>query len=167
MCYHRTECCSLFSSDRRITTRHGRFRPKSKKAGMFIFDQETKRVLLIQSRGKLWGFPKGSLNIGESYKDGAVREVYEETGLVIDQSEFGDIAYRPVSKTIYFLLYKSECPVSIAHGPHDNDATGIGWIHLNCLEKLFSDKIIQLTSPCLKVLRVYSGLKFALSSIVD
>jgi 8-oxo-dGTP pyrophosphatase MutT (NUDIX family) len=159
MNFHNTQCCSLYVSNRNIF-KHNRFKKKTKKAGMFIVDRNTRRVLLIQSRGKLWGFPKGSLNIGESYKDGAIREVYEETGLVIDNSEFGDIAYKPVAKTMYFFIYKDECPVSIDYGPRDNDATGIGWIHLECLERLFISNIIHLTSPCLKVLRIYSGLKF-------
>jgi 8-oxo-dGTP pyrophosphatase MutT (NUDIX family) len=156
---HCTNCCSLLVSNRG-NIKHGRFKKKSKKAGMFIFDRITQRVLLIQSRGKLWGFPKGSLNNAETYKEGAIREVREETGLEIDGSEFGDIVYRPVSQTMYFLVYKSECPVSIDHGPADNDATGIGWIHIHCLEQLFKNGTIQLTSPCLKVLRLYSGLSF-------
>jgi hypothetical protein len=31
-----------------------------KKAGVFIYDPNTKKILIVQSRGNLWGSPKGS-----------------------------------------------------------------------------------------------------------
>ena len=51
------------------------------KAGMFIYDPNEDRVLFVQSRGHLWGPPKGSLDEGEKEIDSAIREVKEETGL--------------------------------------------------------------------------------------
>ena len=56
---------------------------KYKKAGMFIYDPNKNNVLLVQSRGKFFGSPKGSLNINENEQDGAIREVLEETGIRI------------------------------------------------------------------------------------
>jgi ADP-ribose pyrophosphatase YjhB (NUDIX family) len=43
------------------------------------------RILLQQrdEAGKEWGFPGGFLNFGETYKQAAIREVKEETGLDI------------------------------------------------------------------------------------
>ena len=51
-------------------------------------------VLLIK-RGKepkkgTWSIPGGHLNVGETLKDGAIREIYEETNLIISELEFLD-----------------------------------------------------------------------------
>lgn len=40
-------------------------------------------LCVYQSASKLWGFPKGRLKIFEHFKDGACRELFEETGIYI------------------------------------------------------------------------------------
>jgi 8-oxo-dGTP pyrophosphatase MutT (NUDIX family) len=56
------------------------------------------RVLLVH-RPKYddWSFPKGKLEAGETWEDGAVREVEEETGLRCDAGEL-------VGTTRYLVL---------------------------------------------------------------
>jgi len=53
-------------------------------AGGVVVDQDQDQVLLIQVidlQGKnVWTFPKGQYQKGESGRDAALREVYEETG---------------------------------------------------------------------------------------
>lgn len=53
-------------------------------------------VLVIhRSRYDDWSFPKGKLDPGESWEQAAVREVWEETGLVtVLGDELGSTAYR-------------------------------------------------------------------------
>ena len=36
----------------------------TQKAGIFIFDYKSQKVLLVQSRGNLWGIPKGTFEEG-------------------------------------------------------------------------------------------------------
>ncbi len=44
------------------------------------------RVFLIQHKGaKHWGFPKGKSNIGEIPLESAARELFEETGLHVEE----------------------------------------------------------------------------------
>ena len=53
-------------------------------AGAVIFRRENRQVrfLLIYSRrNKIWGFPKGHLDSGESEKQAGLREIEEETGI--------------------------------------------------------------------------------------
>ena len=52
---------------------------KIKKAGVFIYDNSSKKILLVQSRGQMWGCPKGSIKDNEEPLECAIREVKEET----------------------------------------------------------------------------------------
>ena len=70
-------------------------------------------VLLLRSaEGRVWGPPKGHLNQSERCLDAALREIFEETGLTMDQFELVDgfremVAYRSRSnrnKTVAFFL---------------------------------------------------------------
>ena len=53
-------------------------------AGAVVFRKEDKIslfLLIYSGRNKIWGFPKGHIEVGESEKDAAAREVVEETGI--------------------------------------------------------------------------------------
>lgn len=44
---------------------------------------QEKKVLLVQHRAGHWGFPKGHALPGEKDQEAAIRELFEETGLII------------------------------------------------------------------------------------
>lgn len=54
-------------------------------------------MLVNEDGTKPWKFPGGYVNHGESVKDGAVRELWEETG--IDAEFQGIMAIRELKKT--------------------------------------------------------------------
>ncbi|WP_262028898.1 NUDIX hydrolase [Microvirga sp. Mcv34] len=57
-------------------------------AGGWIEDHEGK--VLLQKRSAVhdhWGFPGGIVELGESAADAAVREIFEETGLIVSPIE--------------------------------------------------------------------------------
>lgn len=101
-------------------------------AGAIIFRKNKGKVefLLLQSKlGK--GFPKGHVEPGESLKDTAKREVFEETGLGINKFDldfkttyFSKREYdKDISeKTVHLYLYERDfCPLlnKKEHFSHD------------------------------------------------
>ncbi|WP_369900933.1 NUDIX hydrolase [Bacillus manliponensis] len=59
-------------------------------AGAFVFDEENRVLMQKRSDNGQWGFPGGFMELGESVQDAARREVYEETGLILEElSLFG------------------------------------------------------------------------------
>ena len=59
LCYCEDKCCSVIIKS--YTLRNHKRRIINKKAGVFIYDSIKKKVLVIQSKGNLWGLPKEHL----------------------------------------------------------------------------------------------------------
>ena len=49
-----------------------------KKSGIIYLDRRKNKILLVQSRGNLWGFPKGTVKENEEFQECAIREFFEE-----------------------------------------------------------------------------------------
>jgi 8-oxo-dGTP pyrophosphatase MutT (NUDIX family) len=75
----------------------------------FDLERDAVRVVLTDEGGRVllfhavtddvgpagwWELPGGGIDEGESYLDAAVREIREETGLVLDPAQFGPPAWR-------------------------------------------------------------------------
>jgi 8-oxo-dGTP pyrophosphatase MutT (NUDIX family) len=58
---------------------------QTKGCGIIIYRNSPREYLLVeQTFSKLWNFPKGHVNDGESERETALREVFEETGLTVE-----------------------------------------------------------------------------------
>lgn len=126
-----------------------------KKAGCFIYDDDSKKVLLVQSRGQMWGCPKGSLkDNNETSLECAVREVKEETGIDIDFKELIDSVILD-NKVEYFIYKMKEKEVYIQtnNDSEANDANGIGWFNIDCLDDLIKNGIININQNCRILIR--------------
>ena len=83
-------------------------------AGAIVFKREGDAILFLiiySKRNRLWGFPKGHLEQGESTEQAAAREIKEETGL--GNLEFingfkEEVMYETVSKRPPFEGQKIE-----------------------------------------------------------
>ena len=83
-----------------------------KSCGGIIFyngKQNTKILLVKNTNGKYWSFPKGHIEQGETEKETAAREIKEETGLDVDiKKDFREVSdYCPFGKirkhVVFFL----------------------------------------------------------------
>jgi 8-oxo-dGTP pyrophosphatase MutT (NUDIX family) len=136
-----------------------KIRRRRRKAGVFIYDPATKKVLLVQSRGHWWGPPKGSMDYQETERMCAVREVYEETGLKIPVESFTK-ATNIINKSMYFYSEMPECEVKVQDHIPDNDVNGIGWIKLDCLADCLKNGNISLSNHCRIVFYRFMCLSF-------
>jgi len=61
--------------------------PGEKSAGAIIFRRDSKGIqyLLLFGDKIGWGFPKGHIDSGEEPRETAIREIEEETGIIIDE----------------------------------------------------------------------------------
>jgi 8-oxo-dGTP pyrophosphatase MutT (NUDIX family) len=141
--YCNKKCCQIKVGTYKSNKVPHKHSPDKKKSGIFIFDKNKNKVLMVQSRGNLWGFPKGTMKNNESIIQCALREVLEETGLTIKEEE---LEYSTVikEKSTYYFVSKEECPVVIQNHIFDNDANSIGWINIDFLEQLIKDNVIVL-----------------------
>jgi len=159
-------CCTLKVEPYTILSHpHDRSRKRRKKAGAFIYDPNTDKVLLIQSRGNLWGLPKGTLLWDESERECAMREVKEETGLDITLDDFPR-AVRVDNRAIYYYVEMDERVVQIQSQIQSNDANGIGWIRPACLEQCIRNGTISVNRHCRIVFEQFQGCILSTSDFI-
>ena len=119
---------------------------KRNKAGIIIIsmsqNMET-QVLLVRSRGYMWGFPKGGMHENETITECAMREVKEETGLDV----FVDFKtpHFKINNCVYFFIHIPFVNEFTIISDKDNDASGIGWMKPKCL---INSEDIPVTSYC-------------------
>ena len=140
----KNKCCKIYIKPYKHPDNFNiSYKSNYRKAGVFIFDPIQNRVLLVQSRGHLFGPPKGTLNIDEPDHIGAIREVKEETGIDVYFEDFQkSINIR--NRAIYYYLEIPVCKIKVQDTIKDNDANGITWIKLDCLEQEIIDGNIVL-----------------------
>jgi len=149
-------CCSIEIAEPSSHVVRRLRRGHCHKAGVFIYDPQENSILLVQSRGQLWGPPKGTLeiDIGENSCECAIREVKEETGLDVKAEDFSR-AIKIKNRAIYYYVERKQESVHIQTGMEDNDANGIGWIKLDCLEDCIKSGHIVLNQHCRILLKKF------------
>lgn len=124
------------------------------KAGLIIYSKNTGKILLIQSNGNLWGFPKGSIEEGETVEECAIRETYEETGLLFPKNIINNdlMIFSLDKKTTFYIIPFYEIPVSLNFISKDSDSTGIAWMNISCIKDMVFSGKIKLNRNCRDIL---------------
>lgn len=109
-----------------------------------IFDAERKRILLTRrSDNGLWCIPGGAIDSGESIEEACVREVLEETGLLVHVTKLVGVYSNP-HKIIRYADGNEYQPLNIAMETAivggelttTEETTEIGYFDVDALEHL-------------------------------
>lgn len=122
------------------------------KAGVCMLNMFSGKILLVQSCGNKFGLPKGSIERGETKIQCAIRELKEETGIQVTKNLLQK--YASIDDTGYYYLcyaFTEEGRIQYTHGVY-NDATGIAWIHIDCLKQMIKQRQIKINSHTRKII---------------
>jgi len=91
------------------------------------------RLLLVRRRvaeGSLsWQFPAGQIEPGESPEDAAVRETFEETGLVVAARRvLGDRVHPATKRQMFYVA--ADGLAGTAHVADDDELDAVAWVNL-------------------------------------
>ena len=114
------------------------------KAGVIVSDPSNNSLLLVQSRGNLWGFPKGSMERGELPIDAALRELEEETGIKLPKEKLIN-KHKVYTYSIYYEAHLKQQLVRVQE-TEGNDVNAIIWVKLDCLNNLLNNNLLKLNS---------------------
>lgn len=109
--------------------------------GLLVFNNENKILMQLRTDYNQWGFPGGSMELGESFEEVASRELKEETNLEIDDLKLikvlsGKDTYReyPNGDKLYditaiFVIKKYHGELKI----NDDESKKLDWFDINNL----------------------------------
>jgi len=130
------------------------------KAGVIIYDAKTSRILIIRSYYKKFGFPKGSIENDEDMKNAAIRELKEETGIILNTLHLKECINICNQSGNYFLcdfntlddndkkkINQYTC-IFINEFMDSFEVDTIIWIKLECLKKMLLLKKIDINIHC-------------------
>ena len=121
------------------------------RSGTIILDIKNKKVLLIQSYKKFWGLPKGHKEDNETLIECAIRETFEETGIVLKKEDLLRCYSIYNGDGIYYIVDGTNLSFDVSKIDNKEEITGICWVCTECL-KYFSDNEEISINKHLKVL---------------
>lgn len=122
---------------RRRRTQLGCIMRKEESTAVIIFNEDRKKVLLIQRRDiPVWVLPGGGIDPNESPEEAALREGEEETGfhLKIIRHVATYLPTHPLTKKTYFF----ECSIQNGHATTGDETKAVEYYPIDSLPKLLS-----------------------------
>ena len=131
---------------------------KSCGAVVFYNGKSNTRILLVKNNnGRYWSFPKGHIEIGETEKETAVREIKEETSLEVEIKDgFREVSdYCPFGKirkhVVFFLAQAFTDNVRI----QEEEIAEYVWVDLQQARKLYSyDNDLRIINKAETAIRI-------------
>lgn len=104
-------------------------------AGVVV--DEAGRVLVVQRRDNgHWEPPGGILELGETFEDGVIREVAEETGVLVSVERLTGV-YKNMTRGIVALVYRCHPAQGVARATAES--TQVRWVTLDQIPDLMSE----------------------------
>ena len=111
-----------------------------------LVDGRVEIVLCGRPKERLWALPKGTPEANETTEETALREVREETGLLVEiLDRVGEIRYRfrdrrdgsPINKVVHHFLMQ---PVGGDLADHDREFDEVRWYDIHEAERLLTHR---------------------------
>ena len=123
------------------------------------------REVLLVVRGKapahgLWGLPGGAVEVGETLEEAVVREVLEETSVVVKPVELLTV-FNPINKDdegkvrSHFILFEFLCEYVSGKVVAGDDAPDARWVSIDNLDSV---NIMQFTRDFIEKVLTERGL---------
>jgi 8-oxo-dGTP pyrophosphatase MutT (NUDIX family) len=98
-------------------------------------DRHNKKVLVIQSYKRFWGFPKGHVEENETMEQCAIRETSEETGISLRETDLLRSYTVYNGDGVYFIVNGNDLSYNLERMTSTEEITGINWLCLRCLDR--------------------------------
>src|SRR5579863_9397308 len=109
-------------------------------AAAFIVDEDGKVLLVHHTYGRLnWELPGGIGEVDESPAMTAVREVREETGLIVVARHMTGYYYAPENDTLHFVYWCDKLEVGAQPVPDGAEISECGYWSTDALPRPISD----------------------------
>ena len=124
-------------------TEHTKIKNKSNetvKAGCVVVNDDKEVLLIGNSEGKIWAFPKGHAENRETLEEVALREVKEETGYEVEiLKRLSDITYAHglTDEPIRVAMFKAKPTRKAGDGEKDLQSA---WFSINKAKEIISYK---------------------------
>lgn len=103
-------------------------------AGVCLITKDLRVLLLYQNKSEKWGIPKGHREVGETFEQTWIRELFEETGIRIT-SNFFDIG-GPSKCYKYMVKFYMIDDIIIPNGGDRQEIGGYCWIRLQDIKDI-------------------------------
>lgn len=131
-----------------------------KRAGVILLTPDKEHVLLVKCKtyneeDARWGFPKGSLEEGETMNECAMRELYEETGipLKIEEELMSNTITYKIDNDIYYYSYvmskkfMKQCAKILENFKNEKEIKRVGFVPI---KKMFNLQLNYDTKRIMK-----------------
>lgn len=122
-----------------------------KSAGLILFKPDKSVLIVRPSQGEQYSIPKGKIEKEETKKEAAIRETFEETGLLYEGTIYsvGHVTYKNKRKKVYGFVGFVENDVKINNNSWEVDI--VDFFTINQAKKLLHPSHVELLERACEV----------------
>ncbi|WP_077303328.1 NUDIX hydrolase [Virgibacillus pantothenticus] len=121
-----------------------------------IYDQDKKKILMVNNRGGGWSLPGGAVERGETLEQAVIREVKEETSLTIETGEViavNEAIFEEKGHHALFITFKARAIEGEITITDKDEISDIEWVDIQRANELMPyhpngvDSLLKASSP--------------------